>query len=155
MKPPEQYFRAGVGILIMNGAGHVLALERSDIPGAWQLPQGGLLENEEPKRAAIREVREETGIAEGDLEYVDAFPGPLAYELPPEARTIKTGRGQVQYWFLYRFTGDDEKIDVKPGGEFSAWRWMPFGKLVGTVVEFRRPVYERLAEYFAGHLSDK
>ena len=138
----------------MNGEGLALALERSDIPGAWQLPQGGLLENEEPEHAALREVHEETGIAGEDLEYVDTFPGPLAYELPPEARNVKTGRGQVQYWFLYRFTGDEGTIDVTAGGEFSTWRWMPFGELIGTVVEFRKPVYTRLADYFAGHLSD-
>jgi len=38
----SQTFRAGVGAIILNTSGQVLALERKDIPGVWQLPQGGL-----------------------------------------------------------------------------------------------------------------
>ncbi|UCF04549.1 MAG: RNA pyrophosphohydrolase [bacterium] len=153
MKLPPQYFRAGVGVIVINREGHVLAMERVDVPGAWQLPQGGLDEDEEPKKAAFREVMEETAISEDSLELIDAYPEPLAYELPAANRKKKTGRGQVHYWFLFQFTGDESTIDVTSGGEFSTWRWMPFGALLETVVEFRKPVYERLAEYFATYLS--
>ena len=68
MAKPAQYFRAGAGALIVNADGHVLAIERADIAGAWQLPQGGLDASEEPLRAAYREIAEETGIQESDLE---------------------------------------------------------------------------------------
>ena len=62
MKSPAQYFRAGVGAAIVNRGGLVLALERADIPGAWQLPQGGLKASESPLQAVFREVKEETGL---------------------------------------------------------------------------------------------
>ncbi|MFW6089679.1 MAG: NUDIX domain-containing protein, partial [Gemmatimonadota bacterium] len=96
-----EYFRAGVGALIVDGSGRVLACERADVPGAWQLPQGGLRSGEDPLEGALREVEEETGVARGELELLDRHPEPLVYELPPEARSPKTGRGQVQYWFAF------------------------------------------------------
>jgi putative (di)nucleoside polyphosphate hydrolase len=139
--------------VIINDQGLVLALERADVPGAWQLPQGGLEASEETLQAALREVCEETGIPEGGLELLEALPEPLAYELPAGARSEKTGRGQVQYWFLFRFRGNDERIALKGGGEFRAWNWMPVDHLLSLVVEFRKPVYRHLAERFQRHLS--
>jgi len=153
MNSPAQYFRAGIGALIVNSRGLILALERADISDAWQLPQGGLEASEEPLRAALREVGEETGISETDLERLDAYPEPLAYELPASARSEKTGRGQVQYWFLFRFHGIDNVIDVKSGGEFRSWQWMPFDSLLNSVADFRKPVYRRLAEQFRDYIS--
>jgi putative (di)nucleoside polyphosphate hydrolase len=150
---PAQYFRAGVGAVIVNDRGLVLALERADIPGAWQLPQGGLEDSEEPLDAALREAAEETGISAGELELVDSYPEPLAYELPVRARREKTGRGQVQYWFLFMFRGHDNTIDVKSGGEFTTSRWMPFDTLLSAVVAFRKPVYRKLAERFERYLA--
>lgn len=153
MSMPEEYFRAGAGAVVINGEGMVLALERADIPGAWQLPQGGLDAGEEPLAAALRETEEETGIPRGELELLDTCPQPLAYELPAAARTPRTGRGQVQYWFLFRFTGPDETIDALGGGEFRAWRWLPFGQLLESVAGFRKPVYRLLAGHFQQHLA--
>lgn len=149
MIPRDQYFRAGAGAIISDGNGNVLALERANIAKAWQLPQGGVKENEEPLQAVLREVQEETGIAPTQLELLGAYPGPLAYELPPEARSRKTGRGQVQYWFMFRLKpGGEAGIDLAPGGEFRAWRWMPLRQLADRVVAFRAPIYRRLADYF-------
>jgi len=150
---PSQYFRAGAGGLIVNREGLVLALERADIPGAWQLPQGGLEESEEPLHAAFREVAEETGIPESALELVRACPEPLAYELPVAARRAKTGRGQVLSWFLFRFRGSDDLVDVTRGGEFLAWRWMAFPRVIEGVADFRKPMYRRLATEFHGDLA--
>ena len=155
MRAPAQYFRAGAGSVILNGAGLVLALERASIPGAWQLPQGGLRASEEPLDAAYRETAEETGISRADLELLDSFPEPLAYELPAGARSAKTGRGQAQYWFLFRFRGEENRIDPTASEEFCAWRWMPFHALIEATVDFRRPVYRRLAERFQGYLTRK
>ena len=89
-----QFFRANVGIILYNPAGQVLAFERADRPGQWQLPQGGLGKNEEPLAAALRELEEETGLRPSQVELVGEHPRWLAYELPPEARRKKTGRGQ-------------------------------------------------------------
>lgn len=148
MSAPAQYFRAGVGSVIVDDRGLVLAMERVDIPGAWQLSQGGLESSEEPLSAALREIAEETGIPETDLELVDSYPEPLVYELPANARSEKTGRGQVQYWLLFRFLGNDKTIDVKNGGEFRTWKWMPFHSLLKSVVDFRKPIYQKLVEQF-------
>ena len=150
---PSQYFRAGSGAVIINDRGYVLALERIDIPGAWQMPQGGLDADEEPLQAAYREVAEETGIVQNNLELLDSYPEPLAYELPLNARRKKTGRGQALYWFLFRFTGNENLINAEPGGEFIKWQWMSFQDLLETTVYFRKPVYQKLYDRFSVYLN--
>jgi putative (di)nucleoside polyphosphate hydrolase len=142
------YFRAGVGAVIADGRGSVLAIERSDVPDAWQLVQGGMEKEEAPIDAALREIREETGIASEKLRLLDEYPGPLVYELPPDARSAKTGRGQVQYWFLFRFLGGDQDVRLPAEGESRAWQWMPLAAVEAGAVAFRRRVYARLLERF-------
>jgi len=154
VKSPSQYFRAGAGAVIVDRRGLVLAIERSDTPGAWQLPQGGLKPSESPSQAVFREVEEETGISKRDLQVLDAYPEPLAYELPAGAWSKKTGRGQVGYWFLLRFEGTDDAVNVARSSESSAWKWMRFDRLVRSVVGFRKPVYRRLHERFKPHLAE-
>jgi putative (di)nucleoside polyphosphate hydrolase len=141
------YFRAGVGIVVFNAGGRVLACERADHAGSWQLPQGGLRAGEEPREAAYRELEEETGIREDRVEFLDEYPEWLAYELPPGSRDTKKGRGQVQRWFLFRFHGGDSEIRL--GHEFRAWKWMKLQDLAATTAAFRRPVYKKLARAFA------
>jgi putative (di)nucleoside polyphosphate hydrolase len=150
---PAQYFRAGAGGVIVNAEGLALALERSDHEGAWQLPQGGLEKEEEPADTLFREIQEETSIARSDLQVLATNPEPLVYELPPGARSSKTGRGQVQYWYLLRFHGSESSIQLNNGGEFRAWKWMPLEQLIDSVVDFRKPVYRQLAERFRDYTS--
>ena len=147
--PGQQFFRANVGAVIVNDDGEALALERSDVAGAWQLPQGGLDADEEPLDGVLREIHEETGIVREDLALLAEYPEWLSYELPPEMRSRRTGRGQTQRWFLFRFSGDEAAIDPSAGDEFSAWRWMPLARLAQQTVSFRQPVYRRLAAEFA------
>ncbi|MDA8165125.1 MAG: RNA pyrophosphohydrolase [Desulfobacteraceae bacterium] len=149
----SQFFRAGAGAVIIDRQGLVLALERADTPGAWQLPQGGLDPGEEPLAAGLREAEEETGLPAAGLALLDAYPEPLVYELPPKFHSGKTGRGQVQYWFLFRYSGVSTTIDVAPGGEFRAWQWLPFEELLVLTAAFRRPLYRRLAARFREHLA--
>jgi len=149
---PAQYFRAGAGAMIVNADGHVLAIERADIAGAWQLPQGGLEADEEPLRGAIREVAEETGIQEDDLKFLRACTELLVYELPPDARSKKTGRGQVLYWFLFRFRGNSQQAAIR-NNETRGWRWMPFRRVISGVTTFRKPMYKRLAQEFGKYLE--
>jgi putative (di)nucleoside polyphosphate hydrolase len=153
VKSPSQYFRAGAGAVIVDRRGLVLALERADTPGAWQLPQGGLKASESPLQAVFREVEEETGIRKRALALLDTYPEPLAYQLPVDVWSKKTGRGQVGYWFLLRFEGTDEDIDLEQSPESSSWKWMRFERLVASVVAFRKPVYRRLQERFKPHLA--
>jgi len=141
-----QFFRAGSGAVIVNTAGQVLAFERSKQAGSWQFPQGGMEAGEEPHQTVAREILEETGIPMARLAQLSPDPLLLAYELPPPYRSAKTGRGQTQYWFLFRFKGTE--AEIQPGEEFSGWRWMDFEDLVLQVVAFRRPLYQMLMQQF-------
>ena len=144
----SQFFRASVGAVITNGRGQVLALERSDTLGAWQFPQGGLDAGEEPLDAIFREVQEETGITEAQLTLIRQHPQLLSYELPPQWRTPKVGRGQTQRWFLLRFMADDHAICLPYPGEFRQWRWLTFPELMPLVADFRQDLYQALDQEF-------
>jgi len=152
-KKPPQTFRANVGAVIVNAEGLVLALERKEIPGSWQCPQGGLDEGEEPQEAVFREIWEETGIEEARLKLLAAHPHWLAYEFPAEVRSEKKWRGQVQKWFLFRFTGMDDEITMGDGKEFRTWEWTTLQELLSKVVFFKQPIYQELGEYFKVHLK--
>jgi putative (di)nucleoside polyphosphate hydrolase len=146
MNHPARYFRAGVGAVIVSASGAVLALERTEIPGAWQLPQGGWEAGETAEAAVYREIEEETGIPRDELE--GRHPEPLAYELPPEWRTVKTGLGQVHYWFLFMLRRGNAELSLPAEGEFRAWAWMPMERIIETTAPFRRAVYLRLWDGF-------
>jgi len=131
----------------------VLAFERSDMPNQWQMPQGGLKKHEEPLEAAYREIEEETGLRSSQLKLVGSCPEPLAYELPTHAMNRKTGRGQVQYWFLFKLRKSNFELDPSQSREFRASRWTSMDKLIDEVVTFRKPVYSRLAQFFSIQLT--
>lgn len=147
------FFRAGVGAVITDGRGKVLVFERSDSPGSWQFPQGGLDPGEEPAAAVLREVEEETGIRSPLLRLLVVAPEPLSYELPVHLRNAKLGRGQTQYWYLFRLLAP-EAVGLGHGLEFRRWRWVSMEESVGMTVEFRRSLYRRLLALFAGHIID-
>jgi len=144
---PSRFFRAGVGAVIANERGEVLACERRDISGAWQFPQGGLKDGEAPIEAVRREILEETGITADHLRLMSECPDLLVYELPPTSWSHKTGRGQVQRWFLFEYRGR-LAIALPPESEFAACAWRPFEEVERHTPEFRRPVYKRLRECF-------
>jgi len=150
----SQTFRAGVGAIILDLRGRVLALERRDVPDAWQLPQGGLEVGEEPLEAVKREIHEETGIKESELQLLSTESRLLAYELPKEYQTQKIGRGQVQLWFLFRYEGSDEMITLGDKKEFKASKWLSMNELISNVVPFRRSVYQELAEHISCQLQN-
>lgn len=152
MKPPANYFRAGVGAVIANARGQVLVGERRDHRGAWQFPQGGVEGNETPEQAVYREIGEETGVARGDLKLVARHPGWLCYELPPRMRSRKTGLGQAQRWFLFRIRQGRATPVLKPRPEFRRYAWVSFDTAVRRAVSFKRPVYRRIREQFATRL---
>lgn len=149
----SQWFRAGVGAIITNDRGEVLAFERKDVPGAWQLPQGGLDPEEEPLQGVYREVAEETGIQKEHLSLLADTPRLLAYELPPEYRSKKTGRGQVQYWYIFQLKADEQVIGLGDNKEFNAWQWMSMTELADTTVAFRRTVYQDLVSHLAATMK--
>jgi putative (di)nucleoside polyphosphate hydrolase len=145
----DSTFRANVGAVIADETGRVLIFERADIPGAWQFPQGGIDEGEEPLHAVRREITEETGIDPGSLIHITTHPLWLGYELPVSARRSKTGRGQVQKWFLFRLDGNASPEPPKrPDTEFTSYRWVDLDEAIAGVVDFKRPVYAAVAAAF-------
>lgn len=140
-------FRAGVGVVIRRDDGLLLAFERRQHPGSWQLPQGGIDEGESIQSAALRELFEETGLRKEDVEFVAEFEAWVGYELPVELRSPKTGRGQVHRWTLMAPRHGDLVPSLGDGEEFSAWKWMTTDDLVEHTAAFRQPVYRWLRSH--------
>ncbi len=145
---PPPTFRAGVGAAIFDGRGRVLGFERRDIAGTWQLPQGGLNGGEAVHEALWRELAEETGLGPDELDVLAEVPEWLGYALPPDARSSKTGYGQVHKWFILTSRSETPPVRLdQSAAEFRACRWMELATLAETTAEFRRPVYRRLAAF--------
>ncbi|GAB6051525.1 RNA pyrophosphohydrolase [Magnetospira thiophila] len=144
-------YRRGVGAVLFNAQGLVFAAQRIDTPEpAWQFPQGGIDEDEKPKQALLRELKEEIGTDQAEI--IGKSRHWLTYDLPPEiADKVWHGhyRGQKQRWFALRFTGTDADINLNAGhAEFSTWQWMPLLDLPRLIVPFKRPLYEQIVEEF-------
>ncbi len=128
--------------VVVNSSGQVLAFERSDVRGQWQLPQGGIDRGETAAAAAWRELHEETGLSADQVDLVAEYPEWTAYEWPAEIQD--RGRlGQCQRWFTFRVRDDDVQ-PVPDGHEFVDWAWVEAGWLVDQVVEFRQASYRRV-----------
>ena len=136
-------YRPCVGILLFNADRQVWVGERGDTPGAWQMPQGGIDPGETPAAAAVRELREETGIERAEL--VAETLGWIRYDLPDDLIGIVwhgRWRGQEQKWFAARFLGTDQEVNIAgEHPEFTAWRWVAPEQLASLVVPFKREVY--------------
>jgi putative (di)nucleoside polyphosphate hydrolase len=138
----KPHFRAGVVAVVRRSDGQVMAFERADAPGAWQLPQGGIESGESPEQAAWRELWEETGLTRRDVRLVERPPAWTLYEWPESMRSSER-IGQAHRWFVFEPVGD--QIAPQPdGSEFTAWRWMHPADLIECVVEFRRGPYAQV-----------
>ena len=151
----SEFFRANIGIILINDSGHVLALERCDIPGGWQMPQGGIDKGEDILIAAKRELYEETKIDSAKKTvFLGQHPDWLVYQLPKPSK--KHGLGQVQKWTLFLFEGEDADIDLEgtEPKEFCAYKWTTLRELSNDAVWFRKGIYRELAEYFSKYLVE-
>jgi putative (di)nucleoside polyphosphate hydrolase len=151
-------YRPNVGAVLFNHKGLVLVARRADLPnaeapaGGWQLPQGGIDEQEDPRQAILRELAEEIGTDRAEI--MDEHDEWLTYDLPAELVGIALKgrfRGQRQRWFALRFLGEDSDIqlDLDPHPEFDAWRWARLEELPDLAVAWKRPIYEALVVSFA------
>jgi putative (di)nucleoside polyphosphate hydrolase len=158
-EPHELPYRPAVGIMLINRNGLIWTGRRlpkwagDRSAHVWQMPQGGISKNEDPLKAALRELEEETSVTSVDV--LGEHPRWLTYDLPTDLLGIALKgryRGQRQRWFAMRFWGDDSEIDIRPRGagkaEFDRWSWRRIDELAALIVPFKRPVYEAVVTEF-------
>ncbi|XVF24623.1 hypothetical protein REPUB_Repub13aG0143100 [Reevesia pubescens] len=144
METPPPGYRRNVGICLINPS-----------------KKGGIDDSEDPKVAAVRELKEETGVSSADV--LAEVPYWLTYDFPPDVREKlkhqwgSDWKGQAQKWFLLKFTGKEEEINLLGDGtekpEFGEWSWMSPEQIIDRAVDFKKPVYKEVLSVFAPHLQ--
>lgn len=161
-------YRPNVGIMVLNGEGKVWIGHRAHTPNTeysgrtqlWQMPQGGVDEGEDVYAAALRELYEETGMK--SIELIGKTEDWIRYDFPPDVpkRLKNKWSGQKQMWFAFRFTGNENEIQIDPPpdgheAEFDKWRWEDMTALPDLVVSFKREVYVQVVEVFSKLLDQE
>tara|TARA_B100000965_G_scaffold93848_1_gene76611 strand:- start:61 stop:522 length:462 start_codon:yes stop_codon:yes gene_type:complete len=145
-------YRKCVGMMILNNNNDILVGRRLDHPsGYWQMPQGGIDDNENPEEAVWREMMEEIGTNKAKL-YKTSNQW-INYEIPKETlEHLPWGKiyiGQTQKWFIFKFLGKDKDINVETQNpEFSEWKWMNYNDLVKNAVPFKKNIYQKILNEF-------
>ena len=139
--------RLGGGIVLLNSDNKIFVGKRIDNPvNFWQLPQGGVEKNEDLLCAANRELKEETSVE--SVKLIKEIDNWLSYELPRSllGRIWKGKyRGQKQKWFIMRFVGNENEINIKTkNAEFKEWKWIDVNQLINVVVSFKLDVYKSI-----------
>ena len=145
----ELPLRIGVGIILLNHENNIFVGKRIDNPkNSWQMPQGGVDENEDFLQAAKRELEEETGIK--SIKLIKELNGWFKYDLPKYLLgKLWNGkyRGQKQKWFVMKFIGEPDEINVKTKNpEFLSWKWIELSQLSNIAVHFKVDIYNKLKE---------
>jgi putative (di)nucleoside polyphosphate hydrolase len=138
-------FRANVGIIVCNAAGAVLLAGRTRQSG-WQFPQGGIAENESLEEAMYRELWEEVGLREHDVQILGQTRSWVRYQLPEKyirRNSEPLCIGQKQRWFLLRLQCTDDRVCLQTTDvpEFDRWRWVEYWHPIKEVIFFKRQVY--------------
>ena len=150
-------YRPCVGIVLIK-KGKIFAGQRLDYKSsAWQMPQGGIEDNESPKDAAFTELKEETGIKKKHIKIILESKNWLRYDLPEELISkLWNGKfvGQKQKWFAMEFFGSDTDININTKfPEFSQWKWMTADQLINSIVPFKKNVYKKILTKFSAKLE--
>ena len=145
-------YRKCVGMMILNSNNEILVGRRIDHPsGFWQMPQGGIDENEDPEEAVWREMLEEIGT--NNAKIIKISDQWIKYEIPEKTlKTLPWGEkyiGQQQKWFAFRFAGQDKEINIgTENPEFSEWKWAKINSIIDNIVPFKRHVYSKVLKEF-------
>ena len=150
-------YRQNVGIMLLNADNMAFVGKRLDnASSAWQMPQGGIDQGEDPTEAALRELEEETGVHRSLVRIEKISDDWIPYDLPHDIIPKFWGgkyRGQAQKWYRLRFLGNDGDINIATEHqEFSEWQWLPINALVDNIVPFKRDVYQRVINALAADL---
>jgi len=139
-------FRLNVGIILSNEQGKVFWARRVG-QDAWQFPQGGIDKSESPEEAMFRELTEETGLSNNDVEVLGSTKEWLHYRLPK--RYVRKNQqplciGQKQIWFMLRMKCCESAVDLAHSEtpEFDRWRWVEYWEPSRKVIFFKRKVYK-------------
>ena len=151
-------YRPCVGVVLIDARGMVFAGQRIDNPApAWQMPQGGIDDGEKPRKAALRELWEETGVTDDLVEFIAKTDDWVTYDLPAELLGKVWGgkyRGQRQKWFLFRFLGQDDQVNIATEHpEFDRWQWSRADEMLASIVPFKRAVYDQVVKEFRPWLA--
>ncbi len=151
-------FRQNVGIIVCNKQGQLLFARRRGNQDAWQFPQGGIHHDETVEQAMWRELKEELGLVQSDVEVLAQSKQWLKYYLPK--RYQRRGQkplcvGQTQKWFLLRLISTADKVNLHTSAqpEFDHWQWVSYQYPLERVIEFKRDVYKKILEEFAVFIS--
>ena len=152
-------YRLNVGIALVNDSGRVFWGKRQGHE-AWQFPQGGFLSGESAVQAMYRELHEEVGLSQEDVNILGSTKRWLKYRLPPQY--IRHGKeplviGQKQKWFLLRLVSSEQKIrlDLSDTPEFDSWRWIDYDEPAKQVIFFKQQVYQQAMKELEQYLKRK
>lgn len=154
----DKPYRLGVGIMLMNAQHDLFVARRSDmITLYWQMPQGGIDQNESIEDAALRELQEETSIAPHLVHILSQTQQWHRYDFPEYIQKKAWGgfyRGQQQIWFLMRYMGTEIEINLNTSTpEFVEWKWINKNSLVSSTVDFKRDLYQSLLREFSPYFK--
>lgn len=140
-------FRLNVGMIIVNQEGCLFWARRIG-QDAWQFPQGGVNQDEDPEETVYRELYEELGLRKEDVEMLGCTSGWLKYRLPKRMIRYYSQPlciGQKQKWYMLKLLGSDQKVrlDLSAQPEFDSWRWVNYWYPVEQVISFKRQVYRK------------
>lgn len=154
-------YRPNVGIIVCNDQGQLFWARRISHDG-WQFPQGGVARDESLLAAMYRELEEETGILQAQVELIAHTQNWLRYDLPAtllrnqkrrfirsKQRSQVSFRGQKQVWFLLHLREDDSVVNLAAGSqkpEFDEWKWVGADFALQHIVDFKRPVYQQVLD---------
>lgn len=143
----QKKYRPNVAMLILNAKGQILTCERSDIPLAWQIPQGGIDQGENPEQAMWRELEEEIGLTNKNARLLGRLPNPILYDWP-EHLYSRGFHGQEQHYFLLRLDGNAKILLDTEHKEFANTLWLSKNEFLSLVEGFKKEAYRRALEEF-------